>query len=78
MHEHAFESNRRILQEAKAGNHLTALDLQQLALKRGETLHLTTVYRILHRLVSSVLFLNFRKGGTRCMSGKDPTNTTVT
>ena len=51
-----------ILQEAKAGNHLTALDLQQLALKRGETLHLTTVYRILHRLVSSGAVLELQKG----------------
>ncbi len=42
-----------ILQNAQAGEHLTPLDIQALAVDTGVILHLTTVYRILQRLVAA-------------------------
>ena len=55
-----FKSNRthlqvvaNILQNAQPGEHFTPLDIQALAADTGVILHLTTVYRILQRLVAA-------------------------
>jgi Fur family ferric uptake transcriptional regulator len=42
-----------ILQNVPAGEHLTPLDIQAAAAEGGVILHLTTVYRILQKLVAS-------------------------
>lgn len=43
----------RVLQEADAEHQFTASSIQERALEQGITLHLSTIYRILHRLVAS-------------------------
>ena len=55
-----FQSSRshlqivaNVLQNAPAGEHLTPLDIQATAADSGVILHLTTVYRILQRLVAA-------------------------
>jgi Fe2+ or Zn2+ uptake regulation protein len=51
-----------LLQKTLPGQPLSPLDIKQLALERGASLHLSTVYRILHKLVATGTIVQYDDG----------------
>lgn len=51
-----------MLRSAEPGLHFTAHDIQELAAGNGVCLHLSTIYRILHRLVGSGTIVQLDRG----------------